>query len=67
MRIIVGCGFNPDIMPISGRRMSRELMTHRETHVSTDELFKQGQKALPICIRREGPCHVKDILKKETY
>ena len=64
---IVGCGFNSDIAcRVAGIADCPANDTHRKTHVSTDELFTQS-KALPICIRREEPWHVKDILRKETY
>ena len=39
----------------------------RKTHVSTDELISVTFTITQICLRREEPCHVKDILKKETY
>ena len=36
----------------------------RKTHVSTDELISVTFTITQTCLRREEPCHVKDILKK---
>ncbi len=47
---------------------SNTLLTARNTtKVSTDELNRRQRIADQTLLRREEPCHVKDILKKETY
>lgn len=47
---------------------SNTLFTARNTtKVSTDELNKGSRLADQTLLRREEPCHVKDILRKETY